>query len=119
MKAKINLLNIKSYLVGNFRYKIYYSYLTFLIREHIGEQIDWRIKVMRKECYTTGSCVECGCATTALQMCGKSCDGDCYPPLMSKKRWKLFKRGSLFYDKTQDCFWRKDLKTGKVILIRL
>jgi hypothetical protein len=33
----------------------------------------------------------CGCMTTALQMCNKPCEGDCYPSMMSKKQWKVYK----------------------------
>jgi len=72
------------------RYKIYYSKNKFLIRKHILEQIDFRIKVMNKECYDKGYCIKCGCHTTALQMCNKSCDGNCYPEMMSKKDWNKF-----------------------------
>lgn len=46
---------------------------------------------MQKSCYKNGSCDMCGCHTTALQMANKSCDKPCYPPMMSKKDWGLFK----------------------------
>jgi hypothetical protein len=63
------------------------------MRQHIFEQINWRIGVMNKECYAKGQCIKCGCETTALQMAAKSCEGDCYPPLLNKDRWRLFKAG--------------------------
>jgi len=90
-KKEINFENIKSYLLGNFRYFLYYSKAKKLIRPHILEQIDWRIKVMNSKCYNEGSCVKCGCTTTQLQMANKSCDKPCYPPIMSKIKWKAFK----------------------------
>ncbi len=90
MKDKINITNIINYTVGNIRYKLYYSALKFIIRKHIREQIDFRIKFMKKECYENGECVLCGCATTALQMCNDSCEGTCYPPMMNKDEWRMF-----------------------------
>lgn len=39
-------------------------------------------------CYERGECIECGCQTTALQMANKTCEGNCYPPMMSKKVWE-------------------------------
>lgn len=89
-KAPINLANIIAYITGNVRYQLYYSKYKFLIRTHIREQIDFRIKVMDKACYENGECVICGCQTTALQMSNKACDKPCYPRMLSKKRWKEF-----------------------------
>lgn len=45
---------------------------------------------MNQECYAKGFCIKCGCHTTALQMCNKSCEGNCYPKMMSKKLWNSF-----------------------------
>lgn len=78
------------YFQGNWRYKIYYSPFKFLLRKHILQQIDYRIKWMDQECFNEGSCKLCGCETTALQMCNKSCDKPCYPPMMNKEHWSLF-----------------------------
>lgn len=98
MKADINLPNILAYITGNYRYKLYYSkYFQFLIRKHIKEQIDFRIKFMDKDCYEKGSCVICGCETTALQMADKPCDKPCYPPIFTKHNWEMFQLGSMFY----------------------
>ncbi len=58
-----------------------------MIRDHIKEQIDYRIEVMDRDCYNQGSCIICGCSTTALQMADKACDKPCYPPMMKKKEW--------------------------------
>jgi hypothetical protein len=92
MKAKINLLNIMSYLVGNFRYACYDNWKSILIRQHILEQITWRIKVMDPKCYEDGSCKLCGCSTTALQMANKACDKPCYPAMKSKREWDKLKK---------------------------
>ena len=94
--------NIWSYFIGNYRYYFWYGgywsrkfgliakLRKKMIREHIKEQIAWRIKWMDQKCFWAGSCKMCGCQTTALQMANKSCDKPCYPPMMSKKEWKWF-----------------------------
>src|ERR1044072_8797195 len=89
------------YLLGNYRYFLYYSikprvsYADImkvvgkrnkhpLMRQHIYEQIEYRIKWMDEGCYNSGECKKCGCSTTQLQMCNKPCDGKCYPAMMNK-----------------------------------
>lgn len=90
----MKLSDIFYYIQGNIRYQLFYSRFDFLIRKHIKEQIRFRIKVMNSECYNSGSCIKCGCKTTALQMCNKSCDGDCYPPMVIKKKsWDKYGKG--------------------------
>lgn len=101
-----SLSNIKHYLVGNFRYKLYYGKLVWLILPHIKEQIDFRIKHMNPRCYAAGSCEMCGCKTTALQMSNKTCDNPCYPTMMSKKAWNSFKGGGTYYDRELKMFWQ-------------
>lgn len=91
-RMKINLENIIAYIQGNIRYQLYYSNWDFLIKDHIKEQIDWRINnKMDKECYSNGSCKMCGCETTHLQMANKSCDKPCYPVMMNKEDWTNYK----------------------------
>lgn len=85
--SKHPLRDIISYFEGNLRYRVYYNRWKFLIRKHIKEQIDYRIRIMKPECYRLGSCTVCGCQTTQLQMATKACDGLCYPPLMDKDSW--------------------------------
>lgn len=106
MKKLIKLRNIKSYFLGNFRYTLYYSRLRFLIREHIREQIEFRIQFMQKVCYENGMCEICGCATTALQMAGRQCDKPCYPTMINdRNEWRMFYRyGSLI--KEGEYYWR-------------
>ncbi len=90
--GKYTVSNIKAYLVGTIRSKFYYSiWFGWLIRTHIRAQIHHRIKVMKPVCYWSGSCVECGCTTPALQMADKTCDGACYPEMMTKKEWDIYK----------------------------
>lgn len=98
--------DIISYIQGNLRYKAYYSKnFKWLIRDHIREQIDFRIKVMDKECYDNGSCKLCGCSTTALQMADKACDKPCYPPMMCKTKWDAIKELLIStYEKNKDLY---------------
>lgn len=100
MKAKIlkvlwrevPLIDVWYYIQGHYRFRLYYSKKwKWLIRKHIKEQIDYRIKVMDEECYSNGSCKHCGCETTMLQMADKSCEGLCYLVMCTKKEWKKIK----------------------------
>lgn len=93
MKKKFNIKNLIAYVQGNIRYCLYYSDFNYLIPLHIREQIEGRIESMKKECYNNGSCTECGCRTTHLQMANKSCDGNCYPKMVNKEKWKYMKKG--------------------------
>lgn len=95
--------DIWHYLLGNYRYSLYYSSYKHLLRKHIVEQIEFRVENMDQQCYDEGECKLCGCKTIALQMANKACEKPCYPTMMKKKEWELFKRGSIFADK--DCRW--------------
>ena len=61
------------------------------MRNHIREQIEYRINSMNRQCFEQGSCIKCGCQTTHLQMADKACAGDCYPEMFKKHLWKHFK----------------------------
>lgn len=114
MSAKVNLKNVKSYIVGNIRYKLYYSsYFYKLIFSHIREQIKLRLENMDKECFNEGSCKLCGCVTPALQMSNKACDKPCYPGMMNRKNWERFKTGRLHFDKETKMMWW--LKKGRLL----
>lgn len=113
---EITLSNIKHFIVGNFRYYLYYSRFKNLIPRHIREQIECRINSMNKECYNSGSCVKCGCATTALQMCDKACEGHCYPIMLSKSYWnRIPNRG---YISANGILWLVD-KEKKLFIKRV
>ncbi len=103
------------YLVGNYRYKIFYSgFKTWLLREHIRKQIEFRFTYVPNECWTNGSCKECGCMIPHLQMAHKTCDADCYPELMDAKHWESFQLGVTIRQKEK--YWRLNIATNVVIL---
>lgn len=109
MKKKIN--NVISYLVGNYRYFIYHKpKLRFLIRTHIQEQYKLRVKLMNPECYKQGSCVACGCVTTKLQFANKSCDRGCYPKMLDRTTWDMFKNTIIKY-KDEMGIWKIKIET--------
>lgn len=58
---------------------------------------------MDRKCYETGSCIKCGCQTTALQMANRACEGQCYPKMMGKQKWKTLKNGR--YIKEGNLMW--------------
>ena len=113
MKVEITFSNIKNYIEGNIRYSLYYSkYFKWLLRDHIVEQIEYRINSMRQNCYTMGQCEMCGCSTTALQMCSKPCEGHCYPSMLFFKiDWDHAKEIGYFED------FEIDINTKKFNLI--
>jgi hypothetical protein len=91
MKGEKSPIDIWYYIQGHTREILYYSKLRFLIRKHIQEQFEWRLKVMDKECYTDAQCKHCGCDIPALTLSNKQCGGKCYYPMMSKKQWLEYK----------------------------
>lgn len=108
---KYNLKNIWSFFQGNFRYQIYYSKFAFLLPKYIKEQIDARINSMDPICYAQGECKLCGCQTTALQMANKACEKPCYPSMMSRRNWRLMKKGLVH--PSEKIWW--ELKDNKFV----
>lgn len=106
----MTLKNVRAYLQGNYRYRLYYSKFKFLIRKYIREQIDYRIGVMDLDCYKNGVCKMCGCMTTALQMANKRCDGDCYPPILNQIQWERYMHFKNV--KADGIFWLRNIHTG-------
>lgn len=101
---QINWKNIVAYIQGNVRYWCFYK-ASFLLKEHIREQISTRIESMDFICYKNGSCKLCGCKTTHLQMANKACDKPCYPYMLSKSNWKKILEGATIYDKHTGLNW--------------
>lgn len=118
IKGQNKPIDMWHYIVGNYRYKLYYSKDSKgvvrgygskhpLMRKHIWEQIKYRIRHMDEECYSSGQCKHCGCATTNLQMSNKRCEGICYPTMMGKTDWNRFKMGGIFIEKDGAWITRK------------
>lgn len=128
LKGEAKLIDIWHYFLGWYRYRLYYAESTNVLhkqtvyrvpnpfmRKHIDEQITWRIRIMNPVCYEQGSCIKCGCETTALQMANKSCKGACYPPMMNKKQWVQFycNGGEFSEDKSRKRVWIINKFTNK------
>lgn len=95
LKGEASLSDIFYYFQGHIRQDLYYSPNKHMIRKHIQEQLSWRllqVKQKSSECYFSAQCKHCGCDIPALTFSNKSCHGDCYPPMMSKKKWNEFKK---------------------------
>lgn len=112
-RSKFKLKDIWFFNQGHIRHKLYYggSFWSRFLRPHILEQIEARISSMNSECYNSGSCIKCGCTTTALQMADKACDGACYPSMQDKLHWDRLKTGKTIYDRQTRSFW---LLHGKI-----
>jgi hypothetical protein len=110
--AKPTIRNMFAFIQGNIRYHIYYKYkwLKWIVPDYIWDQIRFRLLVMDQECYDLGQCKKCGCETTKLQFANKSCDGKCYPPIMSKKQWNEFMKIQVTsINGHRHCFIEKDV----------
>jgi len=118
MRDRITIENICYYVQGNIRYRLYYSWFRWLLREHIREQIIFRINSMNRVCYDRGSCIVCGCVTTQLQMSDKVCAGNCYPKMFTKKEWESLKRRECMYI-VDNQYWSVDNKKHKFIRYEL
>lgn len=91
IKGEMSWNNVWYFIQGHVREKLYYSKFKFLIRKHIREQFEFRLEVMNKDCYNSGQCKICGCDIPALTLSDKSCEGNCYPKMKSKKNWEKVK----------------------------
>jgi len=92
MGKKVNFRNVFAYLQGHLRYRLYYSrWFFWLLPGHVREQIGFRIRSMDGECYERGSCKLCGCAVTALQMADRACGKPCYPAMLGRGDWIIWR----------------------------
>lgn len=107
--------DVIEYYIAIYRNQYYNTKFQWLIRKHIREQIDYRISVMKKECYINGECTECGCETPALQMTNKPCKGNCYPSMMNRKNWKAFNNYIYITDYKTKITWKKSRIKGLII----
>lgn len=91
LRGKRPITDVWQYFVGHYREYVYYTNFKWLIRKHIREQIEYRLAVMNKTCYSRGECIKCGCSVPALQMASKACEGSCYPKMMNKFNWVIYR----------------------------
>ncbi len=109
----IEIKDMYAYIQGNIRYELFYSKWSWLLPEHIKEQIIYRINSMDIDCYNNGSCKMCGCKTTALQMANKACDKPCYPVMLNKHEWNVVKGLKFTLSKDTGRIWVLDTKNLK------
>lgn len=86
-KLKRNPSKVIDYIIGNYR-MFMFKHASFLLRKHIKDQFNYRLSIMNQTCLDNRECIECGCKTPNLQFSNKSCEGLCYPPMVSKNKWK-------------------------------
>ena len=115
LQGSYSLEDILDYFRGMIRYKLLYTKYYKCVPLYIREQIEFRIKVMDKDCYNNGTCQLCGCMTTALQMANKACKKPCYSHMFNKEDWKSLKNNLAVYDKHTKLLWHY---TRKGILIK-
>lgn len=85
----LNKDNIKGFFQGHLRsLKSQYSTLD----KHIVEQAAWRMTKANKECVKADQCQACGCFPMYDKVLeDRACEGKCYPHMMTKLEWSLFK----------------------------
>ena len=72
---------------GTFIDAIFYLKPELLSRE-VYLQLIFRHEMMNTQCLNQGSCIKCGCTTTALQASKPSCEGNCYPEWISDSKFR-------------------------------
>jgi hypothetical protein len=82
--------NIKGFIQGHIRaIKSEYGSLP----DHIVEQAAWRLTQANKECIKADQCQACGCFPMSDKVLeDRPCEENCYPPMMDKETWELFKK---------------------------
>lgn len=117
-KYLIYLFNDKAKIVDAWHctYGTFIDYLYWNDKSLLSEltilQLEFRHKVMNQTCLDNGSCIKCGCTTTALQAATKSCEGKCYPEWINE-----FKFRYLYCYKVDGKLFLKDNKITEQIKI--
>ena len=62
------------YILGHYRYSLYYSKYKFLLRKSIINKISILNTKIDKECFNSASCKNCGCKVPQQNYGGKPCD---------------------------------------------
>ena len=87
--ATLSKENVKGFLQGHLRaIKSEYN----LLPTYIQEQAAWRLTKAKKECVEKDQCQACGCFPMYDKVLeDRQCEGNCYPHMMTRKEWALFK----------------------------
>jgi hypothetical protein len=91
--ARLSLRNIWAVIQSWWRRKK--ELAGFELPKHTYEQIIWRrIEVIKKspKCWESGDCIQCGCEMIGKTIEDRGCEYGCYPHLMNKQNWEVFKR---------------------------
>lgn len=89
-KIKYYITGAYNIVVSTLPYKLYFSRFHFLLPKHYKEQYSYRIN-SSMPCVVNRSCLECGCNTPQLMFAPKQCDKKCYPKLMNRLSWFIYK----------------------------
>lgn len=84
--APVNIINIVRVLRAAWRK------LFPLTPKHIREQAAWRLTQVKPACKMLDSCTICGCEVSSLVYEDSPCEGFCYPEMMDKKVWNMYKK---------------------------
>ena len=87
---QITFKNVLAFIQGYYRYYAYLYFKNKLVRKHIIEQFEVRMRSADLDCIVNRECKVCGCKTPALFWANKACDKPCYPPMMNKDKWYRF-----------------------------
>ncbi len=101
------LKNIKGFIQGHYRMlKEDFG----ILEEHIGEQFDYRLGIMNEECIKNKEC-PCTCSFPEKQIEDRPCELNCYPPMMFKEDWEIFKKENNITKNSinQKLYERKDI----------
>lgn len=91
MKIKdiFNTKNIVSFVEGNYKYALDKFKGS---KEHIKEQVYYRMYICKDSCVVNNRCDYCGCPPGKKAFVRESCNNsERFPDLMSKKQWDSFK----------------------------
>lgn len=82
---------IKWFIQGNRRKALIETWFSFFIPKHIREQYKYRLQNANPVCIKNKQCIGCGCTVPAVFLADKSCKRGCYPVMLTRRDWKLFK----------------------------
>ena len=87
--GKINIKNVKSFILGNLNY-----YLNKIIDLplHLKEQYYYRLYKCKDDCLITGRCILCNCPIQKKAFAPDSCNEDRFPKFLPGQEWEDYKK---------------------------